>query len=116
VGNSSFVNNLVETVHNAPVLSIILNRGASITLTVLNPPGKRSNGEAVSLDDIEKRIGNRQEELCEFLRRRTREWQRPPGWWEKKLDEIGAAADHFANRWNALMTRLRTVEQLYFAA
>ncbi len=46
----------------------------------------------------------------------TSEWEQPPEYWSAEMDDMAAEADDYAKRWNALMARLRTYEQLYIAA
>jgi hypothetical protein len=82
----------------------------------LHPPGKAPVSEPIPQREIEERASKCTEELRTVLKRRTPNWEKPPEWWDKELDTLAVAAEHYASRWNALMARLRTVEQLYIAA
>jgi hypothetical protein len=65
------------------------------------------------IDDLARKC---MEHVRQTLERRTPDWEKPPNWWSAELDTIAAAADQYTTRWNALMNRLRSVEQLYIAA
>lgn len=81
---------------------------------------RRSDGdyemESVPQERIDQLDRIYQDTVRQVFRNRTSDWERSPEYWSGEMDVIAAAADSYASRWNALMARLRTYEQLYIAA
>jgi hypothetical protein len=82
----------------------------------LYPRGESPVTEPHTQAEINETIRKCTEDLRKMLQKRTPNSEKPPEWWSAELDTIAAGAELFATRWNALMARLRTVEQLYIGA
>lgn len=72
--------------------------------------------EAARRDRIDELDRIHLERLRQVFQSRTSDWEQPLEYWTAQIDDVAAEADDYVKRWNALMTRLRTYEQLYIAA